>query len=150
MKNRLLLLLAPALLLTACNTDRSIFNSQITEIQDYIATTGLEFENTESGLHYHILEPGNTNRIPDEENLVSFKHIGYLLDSTIFSNGWSPSPHVSMYDLVPGFREGLTRIGEGGRAIVIFPSELGYGANARGLIPENSILMFDVELVSYY
>ena len=51
--------------------------------------------------------------------------MGYLLDSTVFSNAWSPSNHYPLVGLVAGFQEGLKIVGEGGRAVVVFPSTLG-------------------------
>ena len=87
-------------LFVACTTDEARLNREIAEIENYIATTGLDFTETPSGLFYHVLDSGNVNRIPDSTNEVSFKHVGYLLDSTIFSNGWYASSHVSMPMLV--------------------------------------------------
>ena len=94
-------------LFVACTTDEARLNREIAEIENYIATTGLDFTETPSGLFYHVLDSGNVNRIPDSTNEVSFKHVGYLLDSTIFSNGWYASSHVSMPMLVQGFQQGL-------------------------------------------
>jgi FKBP-type peptidyl-prolyl cis-trans isomerase len=81
---------------------------------------------------------------------VKFKHIGYLLDSTIFSSGWYVSGDIPLPALVQGFQEGLQIVGEGGRAVIVFPSNLGYGKDGASTVPEYSPLAFKVELVSYY
>ena len=46
-------------LFVACTTEEARFNREIAEIEDYIATTGLDFTQTPSGLFYHILDTGN-------------------------------------------------------------------------------------------
>ena len=48
--------------------------------------------------------------------------------------------------VIPGWTEGLQLIGEGGKAQLYIPSELGYGANGTGGIEPYSTLIFDVEL----
>jgi len=138
------------LLFVTCTNDEARLNREIAEIENYIATTGLDFTETPSGLFYHVLDSGNVNRIPDSTNEVSFKHVGYLLDSTIFSNGWYASSHVSMPMLVEGFQQGLQIAGEGGTAVVVFPSTLGYGEKGASTVPEYSPLIFRLKLVNYY
>ena len=49
--------------------------------------------------------------------------------------------------VIPGWTEGLQLIGEGGKAVLYIPSELGYGSRGSGSIEPNSTLVFDVELV---
>lgn len=146
---RKLLLLLVLLQFTACTTDEERFEQEIAEIQEFVDTNNLDFETTASGLFYHIEQAGNPNRVPDSTHYVSFKHVGYFLDSTKFSEGWYPSDHIPLPYLVPGFQEGLQLVGEGGRGVVIMPSSLGYGDEAKGSIPAHSILMFRLELVSY-
>lgn len=120
------------------------------DILAWIDATGLDFTASGTGLYYYIEKPGDSTRIPDATNEVSFKHVGYLLDSTVFSNGWSASNHIPLPALVKGFQEGLQIAGEGGRAVVVFPSTLGYGSNERSVIPAYSPLIFRLELVNYY
>ena len=55
---------------------------------------------------------------------------------------------VGIGQFIPGFDEGLTLMREGGDRWVIIPPELGYGSVARPGIPENSTLVFRLELLS--
>ena len=110
-------------LFVACTTEEARFNREIAEIEDYIATTGLDFTQTPSGLFYHILDTGNVNRVPDSTNEVSFKHVGYLLDSTIFSNGWYASSHISMPLLVQGFQQVVELLIRNVRLLALFPTQ---------------------------
>ena len=147
---KILPFLIAVLLLSNCSSDQKRLEQEMDDILVWIDDSGLEFTASGTGLYYHIEQAGNPDRIPDSSHEVSFKHMGYLLDSTVFSNGWSPSNHYPLVGLVAGFQEGLKIVGEGGRAVVVFPSTLGYGSTARPGIPEYSPLVFRLELVNYY
>ena len=55
----------------------------------------------------------------------------------------TPDPNV-----VPGLNEGVSGMRVGGKRRLIVPARLGHGAQRTKLIPPNSELTFDVELVS--
>jgi FKBP-type peptidyl-prolyl cis-trans isomerase len=50
-------------------------------------------------------------------------------------------------EVIPGWEEGIALMNEGGKATIIIPSKLAYGASANGKIAAYSPLVFDVELV---
>lgn len=145
-----ILLTIAALWLSACTTDERRFENEVAEIEAFIASTGLDFTPSGTGLYYHIEDAGNMSRIPDSSNTIMFKHVGYLLDSTVFSDGWADPISVQKQYLVPGFQEGLDVLGEGGKGIVIFPSSLGYGKDGASTVPPYSVLMFKIDFLSYF
>jgi len=52
--------------------------------------------------------------------------------------------------VVQGLDEGVSQLSIGERAKLIIPPNLGYGAKGfPGLIPPNSTLIFDVELITF-
>lgn len=51
-----------------------------------------------------------------------------------------------MTQVIKGFSEGLSTMKVGGKRIVYIPAELAYGAQARGKIPANADLVFEIEL----
>ena len=56
---------------------------------------------------------------------------------------------ITMARLVPGIREGLEGMKEGGQRKLIIPSELAYGSSGQpGKIPPNAWLVFDIELLT--
>jgi FKBP-type peptidyl-prolyl cis-trans isomerase FkpA len=50
--------------------------------------------------------------------------------------------------VIPGFDQGVTGMKVGGKRTVIIPPALGYGSGQVGPIPPDSVLYFEVELVS--
>ena len=48
--------------------------------------------------------------------------------------------------MIPGFNEALTLMKPGSEAVFVIPSSLAYGAEARGPIPANSVLVFELKL----
>ena len=63
-------------------------------------------------------------------------------------NGAKPAD-FSLQGVVPGFAEGLTKVGEGGQIILFIPSDLAYGDNPRrgGVIQPGDTLIFECELI---
>ena len=84
---------------------------------------------------------------PTDADIVLIKYTGRLGDGTIFDQQeQAPMP---VQGVVPGFSEGLKKMQKGGKYKLIIPPEKGYGAEAKGPIPGNSTLYFDVELLDF-
>jgi len=50
--------------------------------------------------------------------------------------------------LIPGFKEGLQQMNYGDKVMLIIPSHLAYGEQgSRGVIPPNTDLLFQLEIV---
>lgn len=98
---------------------------------------------TESGLQYKVLEEGSgPSPTPADVALVGYK--GALLDGTVFDE--NPQTAMPVDGVVPGFSEGLQKMKKGGKYRLWIPPQLGYGEQAAGPIPANSVLVFDVQL----
>lgn len=98
---------------------------------------------TESGLQYKVLEEGaGSSPTPADVALVGYK--GTLLDGTVFDE--NPQTAMPVDGVVPGFSEGLQKMKKGGKYRLWIPPQLGYGEQAAGPIPANSVLVFDVQL----
>jgi peptidylprolyl isomerase len=80
---------------------------------------------------------------------VTIHYVGWLTDGTVFDSSRArgePST-FPLEDLVKGWQEGIPGMKPGGvRKLVIAPDK-GYGARARGKIPANATLIFEIELV---
>jgi FKBP-type peptidyl-prolyl cis-trans isomerase len=98
---------------------------------------------TESGLQIKVLEEGaGPSPTPTDVALVGYK--GTLLDGTVFDE--NPQTAMPVDGVVPGFSEGLQKMKKGGKYRLWIPPQLGYGDQAAGPIPANSVLVFDIQL----
>jgi peptidylprolyl isomerase len=107
---------------------------------------------TASGLKYIELQEG-TGATPQTGQTVEVHYVGTLENGTKFDSSRDRSKAFSFKigtgQVIKGWDEGLSTMKVGGRRQLIIPSELGYGARgAGGVIPPNSTLIFDVELIS--
>jgi len=124
-------------------------------IEDYITTKKLTAQSTSSGLYYVITTPGGTVH-PTLNSTVTAYYNGYLANGNVFDHTTTGSPATfPLANVIDGWQEGLQLIGAGGKIKLLVPSALGYGGitkyNNSGavIIPMNSVLIFDIELVSF-
>ena len=130
-------------------------------IDNYLAANNLTATTTADGLNYVIKTPG-TGPVPTAGQTVTVNYSGFLLNSngtrgTEFdSNIDSQFGHVTPFSFVlgagqviPGWDEAFALLPVGTVAELIIPSALAYGTTGKGTsVPPNSILIFDVTLVS--
>jgi FKBP-type peptidyl-prolyl cis-trans isomerase len=104
-----------------------------------------------TGLYTQDLAAG-TGAEAKADKLVTVHYSGWLPDGTLFdsSRGGSPIQFVlGAGYVIQGWDEGLLGMKVGGKRRLVIPSKLGYGERGYpGVIPSNSVLVFDVELVA--
>lgn len=115
------------------------------KIKNYIAGNGLNANESGSGLYYVITSQG-TGPQPGPTSTVTVKYTGYLLDGTVFDQSTSGAS-FALTNVIKGWQEGMQYYKKGGKGKLLIPSALGYGGQATGKIPANSVLVFDVELI---
>ena len=150
LKNRFLTLLCPIImLLTSCK--KPIDYDQIDEdlIQQYITDNSLDAQPTGSGLYYVIDNPGNGSTA-DINSTVTVAYVGKLTDGTIFDQSSSMGTTFPLINVIQGWQEGIPLFREGGSGILLIPSSLGYGSQAVGGIPVNSVLIFEISLIHVF
>ncbi|MFN2261561.1 MAG: peptidylprolyl isomerase [Psychroflexus sp.] len=121
------------------------------ELQNKLDEVSKGFEQTESGLRYQILQKGEGKQ-PKKGQLVSAHYKGSLLDGTVFDSSYQRNQPIEFKlgvgQVIEGWDEGLALLNEGTKAKFVLPPELAYGDRAvAGVIPANSILIFELELV---
>jgi FKBP-type peptidyl-prolyl cis-trans isomerase len=108
-----------------------------------------DVQKTDSGLYYKVIESGS-EPFPTMEDTVLVDYKGTLIDGTQFDSSYDRGAPATfpLNGVVPGFGEGLTKIGAGGKIILYIPSDLGYGNNPRpgGPIGPGDTLIFECEL----
>jgi FKBP-type peptidyl-prolyl cis-trans isomerase FkpA len=114
-------------------------------ILDYVASHHLQGHFTHSGLYYVITAPGSSKH-PTLQSTVYVDYKGYFLDGKIFDQGNDISFPLSR--VIQGWQEGLQLVGENGKITLLVPSGLAYGNQQSGVIPPNTVLAFDITLLS--
>ena len=122
-----------------------------------------------SGLKYIKLKEGAGVK-PKAGSKVLVYYAGYFMTGDLFDTnvidiaklydkydhrresggGYNPVPMDYSPDasLIAGFKEGLQQMGIGDKLLLIIPSHLAYGEQgSRGVIPPNSDLLFELEIV---
>lgn len=105
---------------------------------------------TPSGLQYEVVEEG-TGEKPGHFDIVLVHYRGTTIDGTVFDTTyeWGSPVEIPLDRVIPGWSEGLRLMREGGRSIIYIPPNLAYGERGAGaVIGPNSVLIFDIELIS--
>ena len=105
---------------------------------------------TASGLKYIVIEEG-TGPSPERGQVVQVHYTGWLTSGQKFDSSRDRGEPIAFPlgqgRVIPGWDEGIDSLHVGGKARLIIPPELAYGAAGRPPIPPNSTLIFDVELM---
>ncbi|MBN1310351.1 MAG: FKBP-type peptidyl-prolyl cis-trans isomerase [Anaerolineae bacterium] len=106
---------------------------------------------TSSGLEYIDLQTG-TGATPRRGDTVQVHYTGTFPDGRQFDSsrdrGTPFSFRMGMGEVIQGWDEGVALMKVGGKAKLIIPPGLAYGAQgASGVIPPNATLHFEVELL---
>ena len=106
---------------------------------------------TPSGLKYRDLVVGQGHS-PTPGREVTVHYTGKLADGTKFDSSVDRNQpfttKIGVGSVIKGWDEGLMTMRVGGKRQLVIPPELGYGAaGSPPLIPPNSTLTFDVELL---
>lgn len=79
---------------------------------------------------------------------VKVLYKGYLTNGEIFDQTNQDARVFKLKNLIEGWRIGIPLLKEGGSGIFLLPSAMGYGSNQVGAIPPNSVIIFEIELLS--
>ncbi len=136
--------------LFSCNKDETKTQSEqlaedVSLIEQYLTNNDLVAEKKTSGLYY-IIEKAGSGVHPNINSTVTVKYTGYFLDGTEFDSGTATFP---LRNVVSGWQEGIPLFKKGGRGKLFIPSYMGYGTSGSGSVPANSVLAFDIYLISF-
>ena len=134
-----------AVAITACQKDGIPEDDQIAS---YLTSKNLTVtEKTASGLRYIVTKANPMGAALKAGQNINVNYGGTFLSGKSFDSG-NFSFVLGAGRVVKGFDEGIAKMRVGEKAIIIFPSTLGYGSSGSGSIPANSPLVFDIEVVS--
>ena len=104
----------------------------------------------ESGLGIKILNEGE-GPLPEKGKPVVVHYSGYLEDGTKFDSSYDRNKPftftLGIGQVIKGWDEGIGMLKPGSKALLRIPPDLGYGSTARGQIPANATLYFEVEVL---
>ena len=107
---------------------------------------------TPSGLRYVVNREGDGKGSPKYGAYVTTHYQGYLLNGKVFDSSYARKEPASFKigQVIEGWNEALQTMTKGEKRTLIIPPELGYGEYGYpGLIPPNSYLIFEVELLDF-
>jgi FKBP-type peptidyl-prolyl cis-trans isomerase FkpA len=124
-------------------------------IQRYISKNKLTAQKDTTGL-YFIPEIAGTGAKPEGGKTLKVKYSGMLFNNHIFdSNGPDGAPPFAFIwgqegQMIPGIVNALSHMKAGGKAKIILPSPLAFGANgsSTGIVPPHTPVIYEVELIS--
>jgi len=102
-----------------------------------------------SGLQYRIIKAGAGAK-PSATSKVTVHYHGTLIDGTVFDSSAERGHPIelSVNQVIQGWIEALQLMSVGSKWILYIPSELAYGETPRPGIEANSVLIFEVDLLS--
>lgn len=103
-----------------------------------------------SGVQYKVLGSGDGNQSPTIDSEVTLQYRGQFLDGTVFDNTEDRGKPVvfPVNQMIPGWREIITRMHVGDHWQVFIPPDQAYGIRGEGpRIGPNEALVFDIRLL---
>lgn len=152
MKRYILLLGIIIITLASCTNDTPFDAAKQARLDDstirvYLAANPtIKAVKDSSGLYYQVINPGKGAN-PTAESTVTVNYAGKLLNGSEFDSGKGFTSPLA--GLIPGWQAGIPHVKPGGRILLIIPSAMGYANNEAGSIPPNSVLLFDIDLISF-
>ncbi len=163
MKKIQLILFAVIVFISACKKEEaqctfSESSAQATQaetdsIQRYLTANSISATLLPSGMYVKTNTAG-TGAKPSVCNSVSVRYTGKTFANQQFDASGTVPSTFALGQTIVGFQKGLAQANAGSTVTLYIPPSLGYGAqeikdaNNNVIIPANSYLKFDIELVS--
>ncbi len=149
MKNILILsiIFVSVTLFSSCKSESE---KELDTLQAYIESNNITTEPTASGLYYIETTAGTGAQATAGDNVV-VNYKGTFLDGKQFDSSYDRNEPFEFTlgrgQVIKGWDEGISYMKKGGKATLIMPSSLAYGASGAGSIPPYTSLIFEVELI---
>jgi len=123
--------IALMVLIAGCSKDKEIMSDDL-QIEDLVVGEGAEVK---------------------QYDIVNVNYTGSLTNGNVFDSSLNPgrSPFrftVGAGQVIKGWDEGLIGMKVGGKRKLTIPPNMGYGNRQTGPIPANSVLIFEIDLLS--
>ncbi|MGH1335373.1 MAG: FKBP-type peptidyl-prolyl cis-trans isomerase [Aureispira sp.] len=101
----------------------------------------------ENGLQYELLEKGKGATIGVTNKRLKIQYRGTLRDGTVFEEAMEVPALITRKTVLAGWKSILPLMRKGQTLKIYIPPSLGYGEQARGMVPANSILIYEMTLL---
>ena len=117
-------------------------------IEKYLTDNSITAQKDSSGIMY-VIHTSKGGAKPSVQNCVEVSYKGSLLvDGKIFDQ--QPKMAFPLNQVISGWQRAIPMLGVGDSATFYIPSGMAYGPQgAQGVIPPNSVLVFDVRLLGF-
>ncbi|WP_420318733.1 FKBP-type peptidyl-prolyl cis-trans isomerase [Ekhidna sp.] len=115
-------------------------------IDSYLESNNIDAELHESEIRY-VVEVEGTGESPASDANVIVKYEGRYLNDNVFDRNFL-GVNFKINQLIEAWEIMIPEMKEGGKMTIFIPSKYGYGTRGNSLIPPNTVLVFDIELVS--
>jgi FKBP-type peptidyl-prolyl cis-trans isomerase FkpA len=142
-----------ALAAASCTPEAIVAPAVPVEQTTFASALGVNLANmtkTSSGLYYQDT-PAGTGATAASGNHVTVHYTGYLPNGTTIDTSIGKTAfgfNLGTGSVIKGWDEGMVGMRVGGTRKLVIPAELGYGGAAVGPIPANSVLVFQIQLIS--
>jgi FKBP-type peptidyl-prolyl cis-trans isomerase FkpA len=126
--------------------------SEVSTLQTWVNSNAPGATQHSTGFFYKIGSPGS-GATPEVCSNITVKYTGRLSNGTKFDENLTGYSAI-LGGLIFGWQKGLPLIKPGGSITLYLPPSLGYGSqdvkdnNGVVIIPANSILVFDIQLIA--
>ena len=132
---------------STCNYDACYDKApagEIQAVQDYLTAQGITNAQEHCSGLFYVIDNAGSGKQPSPCSAVDVDYTGKLTNGNVFDQG----SHFQTYlgNVIQGWANGVPLIKAGGTIHLYIPPSLGYGSQAYGPIPGNSILIFDITL----
>ncbi len=104
---------------------------------------------TRSGLQYEVIRKGDSDRVPRSKDIIEIHYHGTLIDGTVFDSSQMRGEPIDirLWEVIPGWAEGIKLMSPGDKYKFYIPSNLAYGSKGNGAIPGHAALIVEIELL---
>lgn len=137
--------------LVGCDRDQDKFKVKTRTVMDEIPKVEIKADTTASGLIVQDIKIGDGAEAKAGD-AVQVHYTGWLVNGKKFDSSVDRKQPFNFKlgagEVIQGWDQGVQGMKVGGKRRLTIPSELAYGEKgAAGVIPPNSVLIFDVELL---
>ena len=136
-----------------CTLESPTGPAPLIETATFAASLGVNLATmtkTTNGVYYQDIPPGS-GAVAAKDIHLTVHYTGYLSNGTNFDSSIGKTPFQFVLGtgaVIKGWDEGLVGMKVGGTRKLVIPSLLAYGGASFGSIPPNSILVFNIQLLS--